>query len=437
MRKFLILLVITAFSGTAWSASVSVEGLRVWEGPDSTRVVFDLSGPVEHSIFSLENPNRIVIDLSNARMDSSVALPESTARVAQVRSAPREKSDLRVVFDLAEKLKPKSFLVKPNGEYGHRLVLDLDVAEESAKAEASVKRVQQEGRELVVAIDAGHGGEDPGAVGRGGTREKDIALQIARELAKKVNAEPGMRAVLIRDGDYFLELSDRREKARRAGADMFISIHADAFGDPRAKGASVYVVSERGASSEAARILAERENAADLVGGVSLSDKDDLLRSVLVDLSRTATLSASFNAAERVLNAIDRVAEVHKSSVQQAGFVVLKSPDVPSLLVETAFISNPGEERKLKDRNYQLQLADSIVRGVRDYFYDNPPPGTLLAAWQGRGGADSRQHAVRRGETLSGIAKQYKVSLQTLRSVNGKSSDMLRVGEKLQIPLGS
>lgn len=437
MRKFLILLVITAFSGAAWSAPVSVEALRVWEGPDSTRVVFDLSAPVEHSIFSLENPNRIVIDLSNARMDSSVALPESTARVAQVRSAPREKSDLRVVFDLAEKLKPKSFLVKPNGEYGHRLVLDLEVAGESAKAEAPVKRVQPEGRELVVAIDAGHGGEDPGALGRGGTREKDIALQIARELAKKVNAEPGMRAVLIRDGDYFLELSERREKARRASADMFVSIHADAFGDPRAKGASVYVVSERGASSEAARILAERENAADLVGGVSLSDKDDLLRSVLVDLSRTATLSASFNAAERVLNAIDRVAEVHKSSVQQAGFVVLKSPDVPSLLVETAFISNPGEERKLKDRSYQLQLADSIVRGVRDYFYDNPPPGTLLAAWQGRGGVDSRQHAVRRGETLSGIAKQYKVSLQTLRSVNGKSNDMLRVGEKLQIPLGS
>lgn len=437
MRKLLISLVIMAFTGAAWSAPVSVEGLRVWEGPDSTRVVFDLSAPVEHSIFSLENPDRIVIDLSNARMGSSVALPESTARVAQVRSAPREKSDLRVVFDLSEKLKPKSFLVKPNGEYGHRLVLDLEVAGEGATSAAPVKRVQPEGRELVVAIDAGHGGEDPGALGRGGTREKDIALQIARELAKKVNAEPGMRAVLIRDGDYFLELSDRREKARRASADMFVSIHADAFNDPRAKGASVYVVSERGASSEAARILAERENAADLVGGVSLSDKDDLLRSVLVDLSRTATLSASFNAAERVLNAIDRVAEVHKSSVQQAGFVVLKSPDVPSLLVETAFISNPGEERKLKDRSYQLQLADSIVRGVRDYFYDNPPPGTLLAAWQGRGGADSRQHAVRRGETLSGIAKQYKVSLQTLRSVNGKSSDMLRVGEKLQIPLGS
>lgn len=437
MRKLLISLVMTAFSGAAWAAPVSVEGLRVWEGPDSTRVVFDLSAPVEHSIFSLENPNRIVIDLSNARLNSSVALPESTARVAQVRSAPREKSDLRVVFDLAEKLKPKSFLVKPNGEYGHRLVLDLEVAGKVAKTDVPVKRVQPEGRELVVAIDAGHGGEDPGALGRAGTREKDISLQIARELAKKVNAEPGMRAVLIRDGDYFMELSDRREKARRAGADMFVSIHADAFVDARAKGASVYVVSERGASSEAARILAERENAADLVGGVSLADKDDLLRSVLVDLSRTATLSASFNAAQRVLNAIDRVTEVHKSTVQQAGFVVLKSPDVPSLLVETAFISNPNEERRLRDRNYQLQLADSIVRGVRDYFHENPPPGTLLAAWQGRGGADSRQHAVRSGETLSGIAKQYKVSLQTLRSVNGKSNDMLRVGEKLQIPLGS
>lgn len=436
MRNFLFFIVFACISAPAAAAPVAVNGVRVWEGPDTTRIVFDLSAPVEHTVFSLENPDRIVVDLDNASLPSSITLPGASERIAQVRSAPREKSDLRVVFDLSEKLKAKSFLVKPNGEYGDRLVLDLEPVTPKAAAEP-VKRVEAAGRELVVAIDAGHGGEDPGALGRGRTREKDVTLQIARELAKKVNAEPGMRAVLIRDGDYFLELSDRREKARRARADLFVSVHADSFADARANGASVYVVSERGASSEAARILAERENAADLVGGVSLSDKDDLLASVLVDLSRTATLSASFNAAERVLNSIDRVADVHKSSVQQAGFVVLKSPDVPSMLVETAFISNPAEERKLKDRNYQQRLADAIAKGVHSYFYDNPPPGTLIAAWQGRGSGNSAQHAVRSGETLSGIARQYKVSLQTLRRVNGKSNDTLHVGETLVIPLGS
>jgi len=437
MRKLLISLVLAGFAGASFAAPVAVEGLRVWEGPDSTRVVFDLSGPVEHSVFSLENPNRIVIDLSDTRMDSSTSLPEASARVAQVRSAPRNKTDLRVVFDLAEKLKPKSFVVKPNGEYGHRLVLDLEIVTEGSKAIEPVKHVTPEGRELIIAVDAGHGGEDPGAMGRQGTREKDVALAVARELAAKINAEPGMRALLIRDGDYYLDHGERREKARRQGADMFISVHADAFTSAQPSGSSVYVVSERGASSQAARMLAERENAADLVGGVSLSDKDDLLASVLMDLSKTATMSASLNAGKHVLAALGSATKLHQSSVQQAGLIVLKSPDVPSILVETGFISNADEERKLKDRNHQRKLAEAVVRGVRTYFYENPPPGTLIAARQGRGDNNARQHAVRSGETLSGIARQYKVSLQTLRRVNGKSSDVLRVGETLNIPLGS
>ncbi|HEX6929823.1 MAG TPA: N-acetylmuramoyl-L-alanine amidase [Gammaproteobacteria bacterium] len=436
MRNLLILLGLLSFPTGAIAAPVTVEGVRIWEGPEETRVVFDLSAPVDHAVFSLEDPERVVVDLGNARMDASVDAVTGEGRIARIRHAPRNGTDLRVVFDLSERLKPKSFLVKPNGEYGNRLVLDLEVAAPD-NTPAPVKRLEQEGRELLIAIDAGHGGEDPGAMGHQGTREKDVALQIARELAKKIDAEPGMRALLIRDGDYFLELAERREKARQHRADMFVSIHADAFPDKRANGASIYVVSERGASSEAARILAERENAADLVGGISLSDKDDLLASVLMDLSSTATLSASLNAGARVLNAIDRVADVHKSTVQQAGFVVLKSPDVPSILVETAFISNPAEERKLKDRGYQRKLAESIARGIHDYFYDNPPLGTLIAAWQGRGDTDARRHAVRSGETLSGIARQYKVSLQTLRTVNGKSDDTLLVGEKLVIPLGS
>lgn len=438
MRNTLIIVafITAAVASPAALAGSTVEGVRVWEGPDSTRIVFDLSAPVDHSIFSLENPDRIVVDLADARLARSLVMPESGQRIAQIRSAPRERTDLRVVFDLSEKLKPKSFLVKPNGEYGHRLVLDLETAAPGSKPEP-VKQAAVSARELLIAIDAGHGGEDPGALGRNGTREKDVVLQIARELAKQINAEPGMRAMLIRDGDYFLKHADRREKARQQRADMFISIHADGFPDPRPQGASVYALSTRGATSEAARILAERENASDLVGGVSLSDKDDVLASVLVDLSQTATLSASLNAGRHVLGAIKNITKVHQKTVQQAGFIVLKSPDVPSILVETGFISNPDEERKLKDRKYHRQLAGSIVSGVRTYFYENPPPGTLLAAWQGRGGATSREHAVRRGETLSGIAQQYKVSVQTLRQVNGKSDDMLRVGEKLRIPLGS
>lgn len=438
MRKSLIIVAFIASSvasSTAFAGG-TLEGVRVWEGPDSTRVVFDLSGPVEHSIFSLENPDRIVVDLAGTRLAAPLVVPESGRRIAEIRSAPRDRDDLRVVFDLSEKLKPKSFLVKPNGEYGHRLVLDLESTATGSKPEP-VKQATISARELLIAIDAGHGGEDPGALGRHGTREKDVVLQIARELARQINAEPGMRAMLIRDGDYYLKHADRREKARRERADMFISIHADGFPDPRPRGASVYALSTRGATSEAARILAERENASDLVGGVSLSDKDDVLASVLVDLSQTATLSASLNAGRHVLGAIKNITKVHQNTVQQAGFIVLKSPDVPSILVETGFISNPDEERKLKDRHYHRQLAGSIVSGVRTFFHENPPPGTLLAAWQGRGGATSREHAVRRGETLSGIAQRYKVSVQILRQVNGKSDDMLRVGEKLRIPLGS
>lgn len=432
----LLMLLVPTVGVTAHAGPVTVEGVRVWEGPDSTRVVFDLSAPLAHSVFALENPNRIVVDLDNARLAGGVEFPASGGRIGQVRHAPRDENDLRVVFDLAEKLKPQSFMVKPNGEYGHRLVLDLAAVAPKREPEP-VKRMTPEGRELLVAIDAGHGGEDPGALGRNGTREKDVVLAIARELAKQINAEPGMRAVLIRDGDYYVENPDRRKKAREHGADMFISIHADAFRSPKPSGASVYAVSERGASSEAARLLAERENASDLVGGVSLADKDDLLASVLMDLSKTATISASLNAGRHVLDALARVTDVHQRSIQQAGFIVLKAPDVPSILVETGFISNAMEERRLKERGYQRKLASAITQGVRDYFYTNPPPGTLVAAWQGRGGATAREHAVRRGDTLSGIARQYKVSLQTLRQVNGKSSDTVFVGEKLVIPIGS
>lgn len=438
MRKLLILLAFVAVPALA--KPVAVESVRLWEGPDSTRVVLDLSAPVEHKLFSLEGPDRLVIDLRQAQLDD-VQWPETGELIRGFRSAARNGDDLRVVLDLAQSVRPKSFVVPPQQQYGYRLVLDLERKGASTNsAPTPVKRADDTGRparEVVVAIDAGHGGEDPGALGRNGTREKDVALSIARELAREVNAEPGMRALLIRDGDYFLPLKDRREKARRGNADMFISIHADGFPDPRARGASVYALSQGRASSEAAMILAERENAADLVGGVSLKDKDDMLASVLVDLSQTATLSASLSAGQRVADKINGIAHMHRTTVQQAPFVVLTSPDVPSILVETAFISNPGEESKLRDRSYQKRLASAVMNGVREHFMTNPPSGTLIAMWQGRDGGDVARHDVRRGDTLSGIARQYKVSLDVLRRVNGKSDDSLRVGESLTIPRGS
>jgi N-acetylmuramoyl-L-alanine amidase len=234
-------------------------------------------------------------------------------------------------------------------------------------------------RDIIIAVDAGHGGQDPGAIGRSGTREKDVVLAIAKALAGRINSEPGMRAVLTRDNDTFVVLRDRMHRARLAKADLFVSVHADSIRDRNISGASVYVLSDRGATSEAARWLAERENSADLMGGVKLDDKDNALASVLIDLSQTASLSASMTAAERVLSSLDGVSEVRKSRVQQAGFVVLKSPDIPSMLVETAYISNPSEEGRLRTDRYQGKLAEAIFTGLRGYFERSPPPGTRFA----------------------------------------------------------
>jgi len=251
-----------------------------------------------------------------------------------------------------------------------------------------------------------------------------VTLSIARRLAALVKKQPGMRPVLIRDGDYYIGLRQRIQKARRNKADLFISIHADSFRDHRASGSSVFILSQHGASSEMARVLAERENAADLVGGVSLDDKDDLLREVLLDLSQTATREASYTVADSMLDELQQVGKTHKQSVQKAAFVVLKSPDIPSLLVETAFISNPREELKLRNPAHQQQLARAMLRGIRDYFVKHPPPGTRLA----------RQYVVKRGDTLSQIAQQFQVDTSQLRGYNSLKSDTLRVGETLRIP---
>jgi N-acetylmuramoyl-L-alanine amidase len=327
----------------------------------------------------LHNPERVVVDVADASLVATQAAPAGQGLVRQVRFGTRDDGSLRVVLDINGDVQSKSFAVAPNESYGHRLVIDLAPASEPAPVKIE-HAPQDEARDLVIAVDAGHGGDDPGAIGRGGTREKDVALAIARALAQRIDREPGMKAVLVRDGDYYVAHRDRMRKARDQRADLFVSIHADSIRDRAVSGSSVYILSPRGASDEASRWLAERENASDLIGGVSLDDKDNVLASVLLDLSQTASISASMTAAERVLVELDRVGVVRKPMVQQAGFLVLKSPDIPSMLIETAYISNPGEEKRLKDRRHQEKLANAIHGGIRGYFYENPPPGSRVAA---------------------------------------------------------
>ena len=294
MKRFGLLLILLLTS-VANAGSLQVNGVRLWAAPDSTRVVFDVTGPVEHQLFTLKGPDRLVIDLKHASVDPSLVKQlQASGVVKGLRSGSRNKDDLRLVLDLANPVKPKSFVLKPNDQYGHRLVIDLFGVGDEAKSRQpkTIKAVTEPAslRDLVIAVDAGHGGDDPGARGRKGTREKDVVLAIARKLAALIDKEPGMKAVLVRDGDYYVGLRKRIDKARKHRADLFVSIHADAFRDRRVQGSSVYVLSRRGASSEMARWLAARENAADLVGGVSLDDKDDLLAEVLLDLAQTATL---------------------------------------------------------------------------------------------------------------------------------------------------
>jgi len=375
-------------------AASQVENLRMWPAPDNTRLVFDVSGPTDYTLFTLDNPPRVVIDLRDTR--SQQRFPRPSAKdglLAGIRSAPRRGRDLRVVLDLKKPVKPKSFQLKPNEHYGHRLVVDLYDTVAGAEKRKTTKTVKPgQPRPIVVAIDAGHGGEDPGAKGYRGTYEKNVVMGIARRLEAEIEKQQGMKPVMVRTGDYYIGLRKRMDIAREYKADLFVSIHADAFRQPGVHGASVYVLSKKGASSEAARWLAEKENSADLVGGVRLDDKDDLLASVLLDLSQTASLEASNAVASKVLHGLRRIGKVHKKTVQHAGFAVLKSPDIPSILIETAFISNPDDEKRLRDPKHQQVLASAMRDGILAYFNENPPPGTILA---------QRRERLAAGEQLS------------------------------------
>ena len=446
MYRLLLGLLLYTSSVGVWAAGI--ESIRLSQSDQNTRVVFDLSDRTDFTTFLLKNPDRLVIDLKNTKQSYVPVIPSLIGTPIQnIRYAQQPQNILRVVLDLTQSLSYTSQLLPPSTQQAYRLVIDLTnnnstlskpilsnkkvITTLSNKKIAKPPTIQARKinkpvprRDIVIAIDAGHGGKDPGAIGKLGTKEKDIVLAIARKLAKLVNSEPGMRAYLTRKKDVFISLRQRIKRARIQKADMFISIHADAFDKPSARGASVFVLSERGASSEAAQMLADKENAADLVGGISLEDKDDLLASVLLDLSQTASLEASLEVAQTVLFGLKRVGNTHKKQVESASFVVLKSPDIPSILVETAFISNPAEERKLRTKGHQNKLALAMMSGIRNYFLRNPPMGTQI----------SQQHIVSQGDTLATIAKLYQVNLDTLISNNGLANNRLSIGDILIIP---
>ena len=422
-----LILSVSPLAGAA-AKQPSVLSVRIWPAADYTRVTLEHDGPLKFTHFTVENPDRLVVDIEGVEFNSVL---DSLARkvttddpyIKLLRAGRYKPGVVRLVMELKSKVTPQVFEVKPVGEYGHRLVLDVypltpvdplmslvegrkdavepskleaepkpqeltaKKAEPSAAPEApEIRTTRKSGKPIVdrlvtITLDPGHGGEDPGAVGRGGTYEKNVTLAVARRLKARIDAEPNMRAVLTRDSDFFVPLQMRVQKARRVQSDLFLSIHADAWVKPDARGSSVFVLSERGASSTQARMLAQRENDADLVGGVNLSAKDLFLARTLLDLSQTATISDSLKLGKYLLGELGSVNTLHKTSVEQAGFAVLKAPDIPSALIETAFISNPDEERRLNDDAYQDKLADAIVRGVRQFFIKHPPgPKARLAS---------------------------------------------------------
>jgi N-acetylmuramoyl-L-alanine amidase len=409
---------VCAFAGDS-PAAIHVTSTRIWPAQDYTRITLESTAPIAHELLLLKNPDRIVLDLENVAATS--VLDELTAKIGTgdpyikaVRVGRFKPTVTRLVFDLKAEAKPQVFILKPIADYGHRLVLDVypmqaidplmallekqrdpepatDATSATPSGDAKMpalaavspplitppppQRTARADRQrlIVVAVDAGHGGEDPGAKGRRGTYEKNVTLAIARKLKTMIDQEPNMRAVLTRDGDYFIPLHHRVEKARKVYADLFVSVHADAYIRPDARGSSVFALSERGATSSAARWLAKKENDADLIGGVNLDVPDPYLKMTLADLSFTAQINDSLKLAKAVLNHLGEVNTLHKATVEQAGFAVLKAPDIPSILVETAFISNPEEERKLKDESYQGQIAEAIFSGIKRYFSQNPP----------------------------------------------------------------
>lgn len=360
-----------------------VQRVRIYNQPGRTRVVFDLSAPVGHSYFSLDNPDRVALDLRQVRFSTNVPKLHQIPKLNRMRVGIRNGYDLRVVFEMSERSEAKTAVLPPSGRWGHRLVVDLydrgtGPAQTHAKKKAS--KPKRKLRNVVVAIDPGHGGKDPGAIGPSKVREKDVALAIGRQLHAMLKRRKGITPVMIRNKDEFVPLRDRMARARRKNADLLISIHADAFHDKQARGSSVYALSDKGATSEAAQWLADKENSADMVGGISIKHRNPMVARVLVDLFQANTMESSLHLGAEVLGQLKSVNKLHKRRVERAPFAVLKSPDIPSILIESAFISNPQEERRLRSKDYQIKLARAIQSGIVTYFKERPPQGTVFSA---------------------------------------------------------
>ncbi|MDT8397131.1 MAG: N-acetylmuramoyl-L-alanine amidase [Pseudomonadales bacterium] len=439
---------------TAAAQAATVESIRSYRAPDHTRLVFDLSAAIEHKVFTLEKPDRIVIDLNKVQALNNLPRPDlSNTPVTGIRSAVRNQTDLRVVLDLNTAVKPRSFVLRANEQYGERLVLDLYDDPPASPASASSASDSSPGsarsnrsrlssadldagkRDIVVAISAGHGGEDPGAIGVKRLMEKNVVLAIAREVNNLLASTPGYQPVMIRSGDYYVDLRRQIKIAHEHHADLFIAIHADAFSTSSARGATVYALSQRGATSEQARRLAEKENSADLIGGVgsvSLGDKDQILASVLLDLSMTASIASSLEVGNSIIAALGTVSHMRRTTVEQAAFVVLKSADIPSLLIETGYVTNPTDAKNLNSSAYQKKLAHALVDGITSHFYRLPPRGTWVY-WQKQNQGLSIPYTVARGDSLSEIAARFGVTVAQIKTLNGLNGNTIRVGQVLLV----
>lgn len=436
----LLLLLSALFGQTAWSTEV--EELRLWRAPDHTRLVFDLSEAADYELFTLNNPDRVVIDIRGAtRRDPFANLPLDDTPIRAVRSAPRE-GDLRIVLDLDARVEPSSFILEPTEDSGDRLVVDLYDNEPrqvaaAAPAPAPSPVDSSVRRDIVVAISAGHGGEDPGSIGYNKRiYEKDVTLGISRFLAERLEAMPGYQPVMIRDSDYYVQLDQRPEIARRHRADLFVAIHADWYRSSSANGATLYALSGDRADRENSARVAEKENSSDLLGGVdgdlSLGTFDDDVALTLVSLQMAWSMEQSLIAGTHILNAMGGVTRLRRDKVQQASLQVLNSPDIPSVLIETGYLSNPAEADRLNTAAFQRQLAAAIAQGIQDYFYAAPPAGSMVA-WRKANGILPGSYTVARGDSLSQIAARFGLSTAALKRLNGLSGDTIRIGQVLKL----
>jgi N-acetylmuramoyl-L-alanine amidase len=441
IKLALILLITGSISGLVSAANV--EEMRVWRAPDHTRIVFDLSGGAEYTMFSLTNPDRVVIDLKNSTTKSDfTAVDIKGSPIAKIRSAQRNGTTLRVVLDMTAVTKPSSFTLEPNSELGYRLVVDL-YDQQISTATAAVKSVQeiessQGQRDIVVAISAGHGGEDPGGTGYDGKiKEKNITLSMSRALFRHLDAIPGYKPVMIRDGDYYVDLKRRPQMARETRADLFVALHADWFETSAARGVTIYAMNGDRADRENARRVTEKENGADLLGGVgsdiSLGGLDDDVALTLVSLQMAWSREQSVIAGDQILDSLAGIARLRKDKVQQASLQVLNSPDIPSMLIETGYLTNPAEARKLASSSYQQEMTQAIAQGIMNYFYDAPPEGSLVA-WQKDNGVAPSSYTVKRGDSLSVVAQRFGIAQNELKSANGLSSNTIHIGQTLTIP---